>query len=94
MVQKNERIKSVGKVKHKKERTCLKGKAEISGGALELQKSQECCRRKESGRIILEGQRTRRKGRKVLQKKWGMKEEEEEWQGEFQGKLREFDGME
>ena len=66
MVQKNDRIKSVGKVK---EGTCLKGKAEISGGALKLQKSQECCRRKEeSGRIPLEGQRTRRKRRKVLQK--------------------------
>ena len=38
-MQKNERFKSVGKVK---EGTCLKGKAEISGGALELQKSQEC----------------------------------------------------
>ena len=66
MVQKNERIKSVGKG------TCLKGKAEISGGALKLQKSQECCRRREeSGRILLEGQRTRRKGRKVLQKRLG-----------------------
>ena len=67
MVQKNERIKSVGKAK---EGTCLKGKAEISGGALELQKSQECCRRKEeSGRIPSEGQRIRRKRRKVLQKR-------------------------
>ena len=73
MVQKNERFKSVGKVK---EGTCLKGQAEISGGALELQKSQECCRRKEeSGRTPLEGQGTRRKGKKVLQK--GGNEEEE-----------------
>ena len=69
-MQKNDRIKSVGKVK---EGTCLKGKAEISGGAL---KSQECCRRREeSGRIPLEGQRTRRKGRKVLQKRLGNEEE-------------------
>ena len=74
MVQKNERIKSVGKVK---EGTCLKGKAEISGGALKLQKSQECCRRKEeSGRILLEGQITRRKRRKVLQKRGGKEEGE------------------
>ena len=72
MVQKNERIKSVGKVK---EGTCLKGKAEISGGVLKLQKSQECCRRREESGIPLEGQRTRRKGRKVLQKRLGNEEE-------------------
>ena len=92
MVQKNERIKSVGNFK---EGTCLKGKAEISGGALKLQKSQECCRRKEeSGRIPLEGQRTRRKRREVLQKRWGMKKKDKEWQREFQRKLKEFEGME
>ena len=92
MVQKNDRIKSVGKVK---EGTCLKRKADMNEGALKPQKSQECCRRKEeSGRIPSEGQRTRRKGRKVLQKRWGMKKKEEEWQGEFPRKLKEFDGME
>ena len=89
-MQKNERIKSVGKVE------LIKGrKAEISGGALKLQKSQECCRRKEeSGRIPLEGQRTRRKRRKVLQKRWGMKKKEKEWQREFQRELKVFEGME
>ena len=65
-MQKNERIKSVGNVK---EGTCLKGKAEISGGAL------KSGRREESGRIPLEGQRTRRKGREVLQKRLGNEEE-------------------
>ena len=39
---------------------------------MKLQKSEECCRKnEESGRVPLEGQRTRRKGRKDLQKRLG-----------------------
>ena len=58
---------------------------------MQLQKGQECCRRREeSGRILIEGQRTRRKRRKFLQKRWGMKEKEKEWQREFPRKLEEF----
>ena len=62
---------------------------------MQLQKGQECCRRREeSGRILLEGQITRRKGRKVLWKRRGMKKKEKEWQRKFQRKLKEFEGME
>ena len=59
-----------------KEGTSLKEKAEMSGKALRPQKSQEVCRRREgSGRIPSEGQKTRRKERKVLQKMLGKGEE-------------------
>ena len=47
----------------------------MSRRALGPQKSQECCRRREeSGRIPLEGQRTRRMERKVLQTRLGNEE--------------------
>ena len=87
--QRIEKFKGVGKVK---EGTCLKRKVELSEGALKPQKSQECCRRKEgSGRIPIEGQETRRKRRKVLQKGWGNEEE-----GERRAKRppKEFEGRE
>ena len=72
-----------------------KRKVEMSEEALKSQKSQECCRRKEeSGRMPREGQETRRKRRKILQKGCGMKKKEREWQREFQRKFKEFERRE
>ena len=76
MVQKNERIKSVGKVKLITGRYLPKREGINRWGSLEAsKKSQECWRKREgSRRIPLEGQRTRGKGREVLQKRLGNEE--------------------
>ena len=80
MVQKNEKFKSVGKVKFIQERNLPKREAEMSGGALKLQKSQECCRRKEES------------GRRDLQRRTGGMKWNSPEKGQRRMKKRELSG--
>ena len=94
-MQKNERIKRVGKFKHKKGRNLPKGEGRDKWGSLGA--SEESGMLQKNRRIwknTLRGSENQVKGEEGSPEKVGMKKEEEEWQGEFQRKLKEFDGME